>query len=1233
MKAVLLFLFAIICITCSAQLSNPVLDKDFPDPTVIRSGSKYYAYATNSGANIQVAVSEDLQQWKILSDAMPAKPVWADKDFWAPHVLYDSSLKKYLLFYSGESVDEKLGKCLGIAFSDAPEGPFVDMGKPLLCGETFVNIDPMAFADPKTGRHWLFWGSGLRPIKVQEMNKDWTAFLPGTAPKDVIPVNKESYDRLVEGAWVDYENGKYYLYYSGDNCCGERAHYAVMVARSDNVTGPYERFGETNGTGSSVILEQDSNWLAPGHNSIVSDDRGRKYIAYHAISKKQNRKNGGRVFCIAPVEYVNGWPQISVTDQRDTSAPLSSNIKNPVLPGVADAGVIKFNGEYYIGGVFTNGSFYRSRDLVKWDGPFHVFSMNNKWTEGASAGDQQIHANDMVYLNGVFHLFWSVNYWGKDRNAVHIGHAKSKNILGPYEEPEKNKWVENRIDPKLFVDDDGKCYLYMVKFTDGNTIWVQPMLNPDTLTGEPAYMFSSLPNTWETRDNRVEEGPWVIKYRNRYYMMYNANHTSPAWGNYALGVAEAASPTGFNHGNKYPYPLLQSNQVQLEDRYPDLLKFSANTDLNFQYRFTAPGNEWTRSLADSAEWKKGRPGFASSYIKNATVRNMRSSWTSPEIWVRKPFRVEQMNGSRFLLRINHDGPAGVFLNGQNVYNKTARAYQAVFLNRRQLQYLKQGENILAVHAKAGNNSNFLDVALFQTDSLAEEDILYSPGQPNILRGPNGFEWWLIYMANRNSDRRGQYINRIQFFNKQMYAEGVTGPHSPGYHPEPTPPDFSDLFDSTAALGQGNWEFSGTGWIKKNGELNYTGSGYAQAFFKTMAARHYLFEINLLITKKNGGKAGIIAYRKDNNNWLKIGLNAASRTWFYQYNQNGKLLEKNFAVSADFDFSVYHQLTLFRNDGQFNFQIDGRPAPGASYINFNIDAASRPGIFADKTPVFFDGILYTIGWDEYDSNITGWNKAGSKQWRITGDGLQINAGSESSVFKGEFLDNYEFSTQISPSGFAGTAGVYAAYEDEQNFIRCRFDFSAKKLIIDGRFKGKPLEEKRIGLECRQDLYPDMKYTDFFEKVFSLNDNIELSGVFLNKIPHGNPDTVIEDIHLKMDIYYRENGDWKKLEHAKVKTSTHGGFVYLSFSSITADALKFVNKQPADQQFYLSKIGIDEVFRDNYNLRIVNRNGKQIYFVNGREVYHSSYTLGPSRPGLTGAGASFIFNGISCFHIPR
>ena len=32
---------------------------------------------------------------------------------------------------------------------------------------------------------------------------------------------------------------------------------------------------------------------------------------------------------------------------------------------------------------------------------------------------------------------------------------------------DKKTWMDNRIDPKVFKDDDGQLYMYMVRFTDG----------------------------------------------------------------------------------------------------------------------------------------------------------------------------------------------------------------------------------------------------------------------------------------------------------------------------------------------------------------------------------------------------------------------------------------------------------------------------------------------------------------------------------------------------------------------------------------------------------------------------------------------------------------------------------------------------------------------------------------------------------------------------------------------
>ncbi len=320
--------------------TNPVLHQNFADPTVIKAANGYYyAYGTNSringkAINIQVAKSKDLVNWQNTGDALPAKPVWANKDFWAPHVSYDNNNKTYYLYYSGESISDSIGKCLGVATSKNPEGPFIDKGMPLLCGETFVNIDPMAFDDPATGKKLLYWGSGFKAIKVQELAEDRLSFKPGSVASEVmLPIansNPQNYQKLIEGAWVFYYGDYYYLLYSGDNCCGENAHYAVMAARSKSATGPFETMADAERRKNSIILERNERWKGPGHNSVVKDVANQYWMVYHAIDTTM--QPFARVMLIDKIKFENGWPVIatgtpSATAQKAPMVISSSNTR------------------------------------------------------------------------------------------------------------------------------------------------------------------------------------------------------------------------------------------------------------------------------------------------------------------------------------------------------------------------------------------------------------------------------------------------------------------------------------------------------------------------------------------------------------------------------------------------------------------------------------------------------------------------------------------------------------------------------------------------------------------------------------------------------------------------------------------------------------------------------------------------------------------------------------------
>jgi arabinan endo-1,5-alpha-L-arabinosidase len=319
--------------------TNPVLDFDFPDPTVIRAADgRYYAYATQTigrtGAlNIQASCSDDLVHWSDPIDALPVKPGWArtTQQFWAPCV--DQRGTTYVMYYAAQA-DDGDGQCLGVAVATQPMGPFIPSDAPLIKGNGFVNIDPMAFDDPHTGTHYLYWGSGFEPIRVQELTADRLHFRsPSTAVDLIAPCATTPYERLVEGAFIHYHEPYYYLFYSGDDCFSPAGSYAVLVARSHSSTGPFETLAGATGTPHSAILQPNTRWGVPGHNCIVTDAAGQDWIVYHAVDLDRDRfgehvPTGGipRVMCIDRVQYRDGWPYVGdgTPSRTAQAAPISS---------------------------------------------------------------------------------------------------------------------------------------------------------------------------------------------------------------------------------------------------------------------------------------------------------------------------------------------------------------------------------------------------------------------------------------------------------------------------------------------------------------------------------------------------------------------------------------------------------------------------------------------------------------------------------------------------------------------------------------------------------------------------------------------------------------------------------------------------------------------------------------------------------------------------------------------
>lgn len=264
------------------QFANPVIPQDFPDPDTLKVGDTYYAYATNAGgANVQVAESRDLVSWRLLGDAMPALPAWADPGFtWAPEVTQAPGGAGFVLYFTARDTRSQR-QCIGAATSAAPQGPFQGAGAaPLVCQtDQGGSIDPASFAD-SDGARYLLWKNdgnccGLDTwLYIQRLGPDGLS-LEGQ-PARLIKQDQVWEGRLVEAPTLWKHGQTYYLFYSANSYAG--VDYAVGYATAAQPLGPYRKHPRplaASRTSGAVVI-------GPGGQDLLVGPDGATWLVYHA---------------------------------------------------------------------------------------------------------------------------------------------------------------------------------------------------------------------------------------------------------------------------------------------------------------------------------------------------------------------------------------------------------------------------------------------------------------------------------------------------------------------------------------------------------------------------------------------------------------------------------------------------------------------------------------------------------------------------------------------------------------------------------------------------------------------------------------------------------------------------------------------------------------------------------------------------------------------------------------
>ncbi|SKC05497.1 Alpha-L-arabinofuranosidase B (ABFB) domain-containing protein [Lachnospiraceae bacterium] len=314
-----------------SNTGNPVLGFDGEgntlyggDPAALVDGDTVYLYVghdNSSGDSYvmpdwQCYSTKDMKNFKYEGEILKCKDVpWADStSAWASQVVKYKD--KYYLYFCAEEKTSKYGKCVGVAVSDSPTGPFKAENKPIVYdsdtpfinpgrgGAGWEDIDPTAWVETVDGveHRYLAWGNTNHYIA--ELNEDMVSikdrngdgvvsFKSGDIERQTIKGMPNGW-YFAEAPWLYRRQdangnyyGKYYLFYA--MYWREQMAYAT----SDDIWADEWDYG-------GLIMEPTAT--SNTNHMAVIDFKGKTYFVYHNGSLPWG-SGFRRVVCIQELHF------------------------------------------------------------------------------------------------------------------------------------------------------------------------------------------------------------------------------------------------------------------------------------------------------------------------------------------------------------------------------------------------------------------------------------------------------------------------------------------------------------------------------------------------------------------------------------------------------------------------------------------------------------------------------------------------------------------------------------------------------------------------------------------------------------------------------------------------------------------------------------------------------------------------------------------------------------------
>jgi alpha-N-arabinofuranosidase len=296
---------------------NPILSGFYPDPSICRVDDDYYLVTSTFEyfPGLPIFHSRDLVHWRQIGHVLdrpsqlPLDGIRASAGLYAPTIRYHDGV----FYVINTLVDGTTKSGNFIVTATDPAGPW---SEPYWL-EDAPGFDPSLFFDDD-GRVWYAGNRLAQPGQFEGHSEVWLQELD-LNKMCLVGERLVIWDEAVKGAvWSEAPHlykidGRYYLLTAEG---GTAHHHAVVVARSETITGPYE-----GNRGNPILthrhLGSDYPIVGTGHADLVDTPSGEWWMVLLAMRPYGGYYyNLGRETFLAPVRWEDGWPIVSAGTGR-----------------------------------------------------------------------------------------------------------------------------------------------------------------------------------------------------------------------------------------------------------------------------------------------------------------------------------------------------------------------------------------------------------------------------------------------------------------------------------------------------------------------------------------------------------------------------------------------------------------------------------------------------------------------------------------------------------------------------------------------------------------------------------------------------------------------------------------------------------------------------------------------------------------------------------------------------